>query len=217
MQYIFSFTKGGAKLLLSTAALFLSSIFKWSGMEIVLDKAAHSSVKGLDFSPDGKFLVSEGTDGPGRIWDGTSSIPVASLPRKNVKVEALGDGNCFTEEGELKVHSSIPNFCFHCLNCLGSQDMDCYRPFKIAWTAIDYRHKAHLRRGLLFVVKQIIAISDFRHRSTYKSHDDQPIPEKLIGATVRLSLFRCARADMEPHVWSWTKETNLHLLAEQIA
>ena len=36
------------------------------------------------FSPDGKFLVSLGSGGPGRVWDLTSSTVVASLPKENV-------------------------------------------------------------------------------------------------------------------------------------
>lgn len=36
-------------------------------------------------SPDGKFLVSLGSGGPGRVWDLTSSTVVASLPKENVR------------------------------------------------------------------------------------------------------------------------------------
>lgn len=36
-------------------------------------------------SPDGKFLVSLGSGGPGRVWDLTSSTAVASLPKENVR------------------------------------------------------------------------------------------------------------------------------------
>ncbi|KZV33516.1 hypothetical protein F511_38332 [Dorcoceras hygrometricum] len=44
-------------------------IYKWPSMETALDEfSGHSSVKDLDFSPDGKFLVSVGS-GPGRIWN----------------------------------------------------------------------------------------------------------------------------------------------------
>ncbi|XP_048428853.1 SEC12-like protein 2 isoform X2 [Pyrus x bretschneideri] len=56
-------------------------VFKWPSMEIILDEAkAHTTMKQLDFSPDGKFLVSLGDRGPGRVWDVTSSTVVASLP-----------------------------------------------------------------------------------------------------------------------------------------
>ncbi|GMP93585.1 hypothetical protein CsSME_00043350 [Camellia sinensis var. sinensis] len=59
-------------------------VFKWPSMEIILDEAnAHTSVKDLDFSPDGKFLVSVGGGGPGRIWDVTALTPVASLSKEN--------------------------------------------------------------------------------------------------------------------------------------
>ncbi|THG00129.1 hypothetical protein TEA_006932 [Camellia sinensis var. sinensis] len=60
-------------------------VFKWPSMEIILDEVnVHASVKDLDFSPDGKFLVSVGSSGPGRVWDVTSSTPVASLSKENV-------------------------------------------------------------------------------------------------------------------------------------
>ncbi|KAG5531194.1 hypothetical protein RHGRI_025971 [Rhododendron griersonianum] len=62
-------------------------VFKWPSMEIILDEAnSHASVKDLDFSPDGKFLVSVGSGGPGRVWDVTSSKPVASLPKERDEV-----------------------------------------------------------------------------------------------------------------------------------
>ncbi|KAL6957954.1 hypothetical protein U1Q18_043144 [Sarracenia purpurea var. burkii] len=38
----------------------------------------------MSCSPDGKFLVSVGSGGPGRVWDLTSSMPVASLLKENV-------------------------------------------------------------------------------------------------------------------------------------
>ena len=38
----------------------------------------------LSCSPDGKFLVSLGDRGPGRVWDVTSSTVVASLPAEKV-------------------------------------------------------------------------------------------------------------------------------------
>ncbi|KAE9450652.1 hypothetical protein C3L33_17448, partial [Rhododendron williamsianum] len=62
-------------------------VFHWPSMEIILDVSnAHASVKDLDFSPDGKFLVSVGSGGPGRVWDVTSSKPVASLPKEQDEV-----------------------------------------------------------------------------------------------------------------------------------
>ncbi|XP_059649554.1 SEC12-like protein 2 [Cornus florida] len=62
-------------------------VFKWPSMEIIIDQAdAHSSVKDLDFSPDGKFLVSLGSGVPGRVWDVTSSTSVASLQKENDEV-----------------------------------------------------------------------------------------------------------------------------------
>ncbi|KAG5558577.1 hypothetical protein RHGRI_008502 [Rhododendron griersonianum] len=62
-------------------------VFKWPSMEIILDVSnAHASVKDLDFSPDGKFLVSVGSGGPGRVWDVTSSKAVASLSKEQDEV-----------------------------------------------------------------------------------------------------------------------------------
>ncbi|XVF85364.1 hypothetical protein PTKIN_Ptkin17bG0111500 [Pterospermum kingtungense] len=64
-------------------------VFKWPSMEIILNEAkAHSSVKDLDFSYDGKFLVSLGS-GLCRIWDVTSSKVVASLAKGNDEVFAF--------------------------------------------------------------------------------------------------------------------------------
>ncbi|XP_012474757.1 SEC12-like protein 2 [Gossypium raimondii] len=64
-------------------------VFKWPSMKIVLNEAqAHSSVKNLDFSCDGKFLVSLGS-GLCRIWDVTSSKVVASLAKGNDEVFAF--------------------------------------------------------------------------------------------------------------------------------
>ncbi|KAI4367338.1 hypothetical protein MLD38_023086 [Melastoma candidum] len=58
-------------------------IFKWPSMDIILDEdQAHSSVKDLDFSLDGKFVVSLGDSGPCRIWDVASSASVASLAKE---------------------------------------------------------------------------------------------------------------------------------------
>ncbi|XP_026407208.1 SEC12-like protein 2 [Papaver somniferum] len=61
-------------------------VFKWPSMEIFIDVAdAHSTLKDLDFSLDGKFLVSLG-GGPCRIWDVNSSAVVATLQRENDEV-----------------------------------------------------------------------------------------------------------------------------------
>ncbi|XP_024019406.1 SEC12-like protein 2 isoform X1 [Morus notabilis] len=61
-------------------------VFKWPSMEIILNEAqAHASVKDLDFSPDGKLLVSLGNGGC-RVWDVTSSKAVASLPKGNDEI-----------------------------------------------------------------------------------------------------------------------------------
>ncbi|KAI5353268.1 PREDICTED: SEC12 [Prunus dulcis] len=75
-------------------------VFKWPGMEIILNEApAHTTVKQLDFSPDGKFLVSLGSSGPGRVWDITSSTVAASLPPEKDEVfcacrfSLISDGN----------------------------------------------------------------------------------------------------------------------------
>ncbi|KAJ9560509.1 hypothetical protein OSB04_005669 [Centaurea solstitialis] len=63
--------------------------FKWPSMESVLDvPGAHASVKNVDFSPDGKFLVSVGSGGPGRVWDISSSTNKASLAKE--KDETFG-------------------------------------------------------------------------------------------------------------------------------
>ncbi|CAN6477696.1 unnamed protein product [Victoria cruziana] len=57
-------------------------VFKWPSMEMIFDQPnAHECVKDLDFSPDGKLLVSLGDSGPCRIWDLASSAAVASLSR----------------------------------------------------------------------------------------------------------------------------------------
>ncbi|KAF5727665.1 hypothetical protein HS088_TW22G01361 [Tripterygium wilfordii] len=65
-------------------------VFNWPGMEVLLHEAqAHSSVKDLSFSPDGKFLISLGRGGPGRVWDVSSSMVVASLPKENDEVFAF--------------------------------------------------------------------------------------------------------------------------------
>ncbi|KAJ0094748.1 hypothetical protein Patl1_15318 [Pistacia atlantica] len=74
-------------------------VLKWPSLEIVLNESeAHTSVKDLTFrffteglasfsyGPDGKFLVSLGKRGPGRVWDITSASIVASLPTENDEV-----------------------------------------------------------------------------------------------------------------------------------
>ncbi|KAJ6768776.1 PROLACTIN REGULATORY ELEMENT BINDING PROTEIN [Salix koriyanagi] len=64
-------------------------VFKWPSMEIIFNEAqAHVSLKDLCFSPDGKFLVSLGGRGPGRVWDVTSSMAVASLSKENDEIFA---------------------------------------------------------------------------------------------------------------------------------
>ncbi|KAJ4973804.1 hypothetical protein NE237_006978 [Protea cynaroides] len=62
-------------------------VFKWPSMEVILDQAdAYSTVKDLDFSSDGKFLVSLGNGGPCRVWDVMSSTVVASLPKESDEI-----------------------------------------------------------------------------------------------------------------------------------
>ncbi|CAH1446203.1 unnamed protein product [Lactuca virosa] len=61
-------------------------VLKWPTMELILEAPnAHTSVKNLDFSIDGKFLVSVGS-GPARVWDISSSIAKASLPQENDEI-----------------------------------------------------------------------------------------------------------------------------------
>ncbi|XP_022151705.1 SEC12-like protein 2 [Momordica charantia] len=60
-------------------------VFKWRSLEIILNEPnAHSTVKDLDFSPDGKYLVSLG--GPCRVWDVTSSTVLTALTKENDEV-----------------------------------------------------------------------------------------------------------------------------------
>ncbi|KAM5567024.1 hypothetical protein ABKV19_015243 [Rosa sericea] len=66
-------------------------VFKWPSMEIMFTEAqAHRTVKQLDFSHDGKFLVSLGQSGPGRVWDVTSAAVVATLPTEKDEVFCAG-------------------------------------------------------------------------------------------------------------------------------
>ncbi|XP_030450331.1 SEC12-like protein 2 [Syzygium oleosum] len=59
-------------------------VFKWPSMDIILNEAqTPSSLKDLAFSLDGKFLASLRKSGPCRVWDLTSSVAVASLPKEN--------------------------------------------------------------------------------------------------------------------------------------
>ncbi|KAL6543817.1 hypothetical protein OROGR_010314 [Orobanche gracilis] len=61
-------------------------VLKWPAMESTLDEAnVHASVKDLDFSPDGKFLVSVGS-GPARIWNVATSSSIASLSKQNDEI-----------------------------------------------------------------------------------------------------------------------------------
>ncbi|KAK7362559.1 hypothetical protein VNO77_04675 [Canavalia gladiata] len=62
-------------------------VFKWPSMEIILNESnAHSSLKDLHFSSDGKLLVSLGSGGPCRVWDVSSSIVLASLSNENREI-----------------------------------------------------------------------------------------------------------------------------------
>ncbi|KAJ1385090.1 WD40/YVTN repeat-like-containing domain superfamily [Sesbania bispinosa] len=62
-------------------------VFKWPSMEIILNESnAHSTVKDLHFSSDGKLLVSLGSGGPCRVWDVSSSIVLASLSNENREI-----------------------------------------------------------------------------------------------------------------------------------
>ncbi|PKU87512.1 SEC12-like protein 2 [Dendrobium catenatum] len=70
-------------------------VFKWPSMDIILNQTdAHSTVKYVDFSADGKFLVSLGGSGPCRVWDLESSTSVT-----NLQVEE-GEKFCFCRFSE---------------------------------------------------------------------------------------------------------------------
>ncbi|XP_014509601.1 SEC12-like protein 2 isoform X1 [Vigna radiata var. radiata] len=59
-------------------------VFKWPSMEVILNESnAHSSVKDLHFSSDGKLLASLGSGGPCRVWDISSSMVLSTLPNEN--------------------------------------------------------------------------------------------------------------------------------------
>ncbi|KAK9091654.1 hypothetical protein Sjap_024831 [Stephania japonica] len=62
-------------------------VFKWPNMDIILDEGdAHSTLKDLSFSSDGKLLVSLGSGGLPRVWDVESSKVVASLSKENDEI-----------------------------------------------------------------------------------------------------------------------------------
>ncbi|KAJ7954235.1 SEC12-like protein 2 [Quillaja saponaria] len=62
-------------------------VFKWPSMEMILNEPkAHTTVKDLHFSSDGRFLVSLGSGGPCRVWDVTSSAVLASLSKENDEI-----------------------------------------------------------------------------------------------------------------------------------
>ncbi|KAL3011516.1 hypothetical protein AAZX31_07G201900 [Glycine max] len=59
-------------------------VFKWPSMEIILNETnAHSSLKDLHFSSDGKLLASLGSGGPCKVWDVSSSMVLSSLSNEN--------------------------------------------------------------------------------------------------------------------------------------
>ncbi|XP_071725130.1 SEC12-like protein 2 [Rutidosis leptorrhynchoides] len=64
-------------------------VFKWPSMQTIFNEAeAYTCVKDLHFSPDGKYLVSLGSGGPGRVWDIESSKVVASLSKQSDEIFA---------------------------------------------------------------------------------------------------------------------------------
>ncbi|RZC77123.1 hypothetical protein C5167_001309 [Papaver somniferum] len=65
-------------------------VFKWPSMALIIDKAdAHPTLKDLDFSLDGRFLVSLG-GGPCLIWDVETTTIVASILRENRSLNGNG-------------------------------------------------------------------------------------------------------------------------------
>ncbi|XP_026386839.1 SEC12-like protein 2 [Papaver somniferum] len=84
-QLALAFNKEGSELAVGSEDGHLR-VFKWPSMALVIDKAdAHPTLKDLDFSLDGRFLVSLG-GGPCRIWDVETATVVASLLRENDEV-----------------------------------------------------------------------------------------------------------------------------------
>ncbi|XP_073001302.1 SEC12-like protein 2 isoform X1 [Typha latifolia] len=62
-------------------------IFKWPSMENILEETVdNTTLKDLDFSSDGKFLVSLRNSGPCRVWDLISSTVKANLPREDGEI-----------------------------------------------------------------------------------------------------------------------------------
>ncbi|KAJ3669357.1 hypothetical protein LUZ60_011307 [Juncus effusus] len=59
-------------------------VFKWPDMESILTEfVENTSIKDLDFSSDGKYLVSLRNSGPCKIWDLNSSNIAANLARES--------------------------------------------------------------------------------------------------------------------------------------
>lgn len=72
-------------------------VFEWPSLRLILDQPeAHKSIRDMDFSLDAAFLASTGGSGPCRIWDLSTSAPVASL-----SLDQAGDlGFCrFSRDG----------------------------------------------------------------------------------------------------------------------
>ncbi|CAJ2678653.1 unnamed protein product [Trifolium pratense] len=62
-------------------------VFKWPSMETIINESnAHSTVKDLHFSFDGKLIVSLGGGGPCRVWDVSSAIALATLANENREI-----------------------------------------------------------------------------------------------------------------------------------